>query len=149
MKKTVIVNNIDKKQEELTDRLRHYNEWLMDNTRDFTSTYPGYPKDIEGKKTTVVVEKPAVAPIKPKKGSKFSMKIQNVGVKVASTQVMKRPKSGTKQSKAIEIVQAVGVTQKHDAIAKIMVDLAMSKAGATTYFHNAKHFLERQSAVNA
>lgn len=147
--KNIVRNNIDKKQEELTDRLRHYNEWLMDNDRDFTSPYPGYPGDAKKEKTTVVVEKPAVAPIKPKKGSKVAMKIENVGVKVQSVQVMKRPKAGTKQSLAIEIVQTMGVAKKHDAISEIMQKLSMSKAGATTYFHNAKHFLERQSAVNA
>ncbi len=149
VKKTVIVNNIDKKQAEYTERLRHYNEWLMDDTRDVTSTYPGFPGDAKKEKTTVVVEKPAVAPIKSTKGSKNSMKIQNVGMKVQSVQVMKRPKAGTKQALAIEIVQSMGVAKKHDAISEIMAKLSMSKAGATTYFHNARHFIERQSPVNA
>lgn len=148
-KEKTVRTNLDKNQEELTDRLRHYNEWLMDDTRDSTSTYPGYPSDIKKEKTTTVVEKPEVAPIKSTKGSKNSMKIQNVGVKVASTQVMKRPKASTKQANAITIVQNVGIDKKHDAIAKIMADLGMSKAGATTYFHNARHFIERQSPVNA
>ncbi len=76
VKKTVIVNNIDKKQAEYTERLRHYNEWLMDDTRDVTSTYPGFPGDAKKEKTTIVVEKPEVAPIKSTKGSKNSMKIQ-------------------------------------------------------------------------
>jgi hypothetical protein len=148
-KPTVVRPNMDKKQAEYTERLRHYNEWLMDDTRDVTSTYPGFPGDSKKEKTTVMVDKPEVAPINPKKGSKNSMKIQNVSMKVASTQVMKRPKASTKQANAITIVQNVGIDKKHDAIAKIMADLGMSKAGATTYFHNARHFIERQSPVNA
>ena len=148
-KEKTVRTNLDKNQEELTDRLRHYNEWLMDDTRDSTSTYPGYPSDIKKEKTTTVVEKPEVAPIKSTKGSKNSMKIQNVGMKVQSVQVMKRPKAGTKQALAIEIVQSMGVAKKHDAISEIMAKLSMSKAGATTYFHNARHFIETQTPVNA
>ena len=148
-KPQVVRPNMDKKQAEYTERLRHYNEWLMDDTRDSTSTYPGFPGDAKKEKTTIVVEKPEVAPIKSTKGSKNSMKIQNVGMKVQSVQVMKRPKAGTKQALAIEIVQSMGVAKKHDAISEIMAKLSMSKAGATTYFHNARHFIERQSPVNA
>lgn len=148
-KPQVVRPNMDKKQAEYTERLRHYNEWLMDDTRDLTSTYPGFPGDAKKEKTTIVVEKPEVAPIKSTKGSKNSMKIQNVGMKVQSVQVMKRPKAGTKQALAIEIVQSMGVAKKHDAISEIMAKLSMSKAGATTYFHNARHFIERQSPVNA
>lgn len=148
-KEKVVRTNLDKNQAELTERLKHYNEWLMDDTRDIASTYPGFPGDVKKEKTTVVVEKPVMAPIKPKKGSKNSMKIQNVGMKVQSVQVMKRPKAGTKQALAIEIVQSMGVAKKHDAISEIMAKLSMSKAGATTYFHNARHFIERQNPVNA
>ena len=148
-KPQVVRPNMDKKQAEYTERLRHYNEWLMDDTRDSTSTYPGFPGDAKKEKTTIVVEKPAVAPIKSTKGSKNSMKIQNVGMKVQSVQVMKRPKAGTKQALAIEIVQSMGVAKKHDAISEIMAKLSMSKAGATTYFHNARHFIETQTPVNA
>ena len=154
-KEKTIRTNLDKHQEELTDRLKHYNEWLTDKTRNFTSLYPGYPGDAEKKNTTlpgypgIVVENPETTPIKSTKGSKNSMNIQNVGVKVASTQVMKRPKASTKQANAITIVQNVGIDKKHDAIAKIMTDLGMSKAGATTYFHNARRFIEHQNPVSA
>ena len=145
-KPTVVRPNMDKKQAEYTERLRHYNEWLMDDTRDVTSTYPGFPGDSKKEKTTVMVDKPEVAPINPKKGSKNSMKIQNVGIKVARSTISKGPKTGTKQAKAIEIVRKLGVDQKAQAIDTIMHDLGMSKAGATTYFHNSRHTIAREAS---
>ena len=145
-KPTVVRPNMDKKQAEYTERLRHYNEWLMDDTRDVTSTYPGFPGDSKKEKTTVMVDKPEVAPINPKKGSKNSMKIQNVGIKVARSTISKGPKTGTKQAKAIEIVRKLGVEQKAQAIDAIMSELSMSKAGATTYFHNSRHTIAREAS---
>jgi len=145
-KPTVVRPNMDKKQAEYTERLRHYNEWLGDDTRDITSTYPGFPGDSKKEKTTVMVDKPEVAPINPKKGSKNSMKIQNVGIKVARSTISKGPKTGTKQAKAIEIVRKLGVEQKAQAIDAIMSELSMSKAGATTYFHNSRHTIAREAS---
>ena len=145
-KPTVVRPNMDKKQAEYTERLRHYNEWLGDDTRDITSTYPGFPGDPKKEKTTVMVDKPEVAPINPKKGSKNSMKIQNVGIKVARSTISKGPKTGTKQAKAIEIVRKLGVEQKAQAIDAIMSELSMSKAGATTYFHNSRHTIAREAS---
>lgn len=142
MKKQIIRNNVDKHQEELTDRLRHYNDWLMDPNREFPSVYPGYPGDEETEKESEVKIVPPVT----KRKEKSVMSITTVGVKV---QGLKAPKPGTKQAKAIEIVEYLGVTNKHDAIATIMDKLSMSKAGATTYFHNARHYLDNKSAVNA
>lgn len=142
-KRTVITNENDVRNNELTDRLNHYNDWLLDDKREITSTYPGYPGDKGKKPTTTKVEKPKVAPVKPKKG-KSVMKIETVGVKVAK--VSRGPKAGTKQAKAIEIVRVLGVSAKNESIEKIMADLGMSKAGATTYFHNARHFLTAEAA---
>ena len=28
-------------------KLKHYNEWLIDNKRPFTDKYPGFPEDVE------------------------------------------------------------------------------------------------------
>lgn len=148
-KKTVVTNERNARNDELTDRLNHYNDWLSDSKRDIGSTYPGYPGDKGKKSETPVVETPVVTPIKREKGKKMSMKIEAVGVKVRSTQVMKRAKAGTKQAAAYEIVQRVGVSDKHKAIEAIMSELSMSKAGATTYFHNSKHFLDTQASVTA
>lgn len=144
----VLVNNSDKHQEELTNRLKHYNEWLMDNTRDMCSTYPGYPGDSK-KKVNKLKELTAVTPLNYEKGTKMSMKIEAVGVKVSSTRVLRGAKTGTKQSKAYEIVQRVGTSDKSVAVEAIMTELNMSKAGATTYFHNAKTYLASQTNVTA
>ena len=144
-KRTVVMPH-DLKNTELTDRLNHYNDWLMDDKREFPSVYPGYPADKGKKPTTVVVEKPKVAPVKREKGRKSVMKIETVGVKVARSTVAKVAKTGTKQAKAIEIVRKLGIEQKAHAIETIMSELSMSKAGATTYFHNSRHALAREAS---
>lgn len=144
--KRTVVNERDARNTELTDRLNHYNDWLLDDKREFTSIYPGYPGDKGKKPTTVVVEKPKSAPVKREKGRKSVMSIQTVGIKVARSTVTKAPKAGTKQAKAIEIVRKLGVEQKAQAIEAIMSELSMSKAGATTYFHNSRHTLAREAS---
>ena len=151
-KRTVITNERNARNDELQDRLNHYNDWLMDDKRDFGTTYPGYPGDKANKPTKTKVEKPIVAPVKPvktpKKG-KSVMSIQTVGVKISRASVTKAPKAGSKQAKANEIVMRIGVANKAQAIEAIMAEAAMSKAGATTYFHNARHFLAGQDQVTA
>jgi hypothetical protein len=143
-KNEVVVNNIDKHQEELTDRLRHYNDWLMDDSRPIPSIYPGYPGD---------KKKPAkaktVAPIRNVKSEEKVMKIETTGIKVSRAVFMKAPKPGSKQALANQIVQRIGVSNKHVAIETIMSEASMSKAGATTYFHNARHFLDSQAQATA
>lgn len=145
VKDEVVVNNSDKHQQELTDRLRHYNDWLMDNTRPCDSTYPGYPADKKKKAVKAI----AVAPINNVKGEKQTMKIETTGIKVSRASFLKAPKPGSKQDVANQIVQRIGVANKHQAIETIMSEASMSKAGATTYFHNARHFLAGQTAVNS
>lgn len=140
-KRTVVTNERNAKNDELQDRLNHYNDWLMDDKRDLGTTYPGYPGDKAKKPTETVVEKPAVAPIKRKKGVKAVMNIETVGVKMMKTRVTRGPKAGTKQDAANKIVAFLGTHEKANVIQEIMTQLSMSKAGATTYFHNAKRFL--------
>jgi hypothetical protein len=43
-------------------------------------------------------------------------------------------------------VRKLGVEQKAQAIDTIMHDLGMSKAGATTYFHNSRHTIAREAS---
>lgn len=148
-KRTVITNERNARNDELQDRLNHYNDWLMDDKRDVGTTYPGYPGDKATKPTKTKVEKPIVAPVKPSKKGKSVMSIQTVGVKISRTAVAKAPKAGSKQAKANEIVMRVGVANKVQAIEAIMAEASMSKAGATTYFHNARHFLAAQDQVTA
>lgn len=141
-KKEVVVNNIDKHQQELTDRLKHYNDWLMDDSRPIPSVYPGYPGD---KKKSAKVK--TVAPIRNVTSEERPMKIETTGIKVSRASFVKAPKAGSKQALANQIVQRVGVDNKHMAIQAIMNEASMSKAGATTYFHNARHFLADQAAA--
>lgn len=148
-KRTVITTPANARNDELQDRLNHYNDWLMDDKRDFGSTYPGYPGDKAQKPSKTKVEKPTVAPVKPPKKGKSVMSIQTVGVKVARSAVTKAPKAGSKQAKANEIVMRIGVANKVQAIEAIMSEASMSKAGATTYFHNARHFLAKQESAAA
>jgi hypothetical protein len=143
--KRTVIKEHDMNNTILTDRLNHYNDWLMDDQRDFGTTYPGYPGDKAQKPTKSKVVTPVVAPVKRKKGEKSVMSIKTVGVKVARTAVLKAPKAGSKQALANEIVAKLGVGAKADAIAAIMAEAKMSKAGATTYFHNARHFIEAQA----
>ena len=107
-KRTVITNERNAKNDELQDRLNHYNDWLMDDKRDFGTTYPGYPGDKaeKAKKTKVVT------PVKPPKKGKSVMSIQTVGVKISRASVTKAPKAGSKQAKANEIVMRIGVANK-------------------------------------
>ena len=148
-KRTVITNERNAKNDELQDRLNHYNDWLMDDKRDFGTTYPGYPGDKTQKPTRAKVEQPVIKPVKTPKKGKSAMSIQTVGVKVSRTAMVKAPKAGSKQAKANEIVQRIGVANKSQAIEAIMAEASMSKAGATTYFHNARHFLAGQDTVTA
>jgi len=131
----------------LTRKLKHYNEWLLDDKREFGKPYPGFPEDNKKpsrKKAPVTIA--PVAPLKREKGKKMNsvMKIEATGVKM--TKLSRGPKAGTKQAKAIDIVKVVGVDNKAGAIEKIMSELSMSKAGATTYFHNAKNLLASAEA---
>lgn len=144
-KRTVITNERNAKNDELQDRLNHYNDWLMDDKRETGSTYPGYPGDKAVKPTKNKV----VTPVKTPKKGKSVMKIETTGVKIARTAVTKAPKAGSKQAKANEIVMRIGVANKSQAIEAIMAEASMSKAGATTYFHNARHFLASQDTVTA
>lgn len=148
-KRTVITNERNARNDELQDRLNHYNDWLLDDKRDSGSTYPGYPGDKAKKPSNVKVEKPKVAPVKTPKKGKSVMSIQTVGVKISRTAMAKAPKAGSKQAKANEIVMRIGVANKVQAIEAIMAEASMSKAGATTYFHNARHFLASQESVTA
>lgn len=50
--------------------------------------------------------------------------------------VRKAPKENTKQAKAVEIFKRMNGSK--EAVTTIMQELGMSKAGATTYFYNAK-----------
>lgn len=118
--------NLDENQAFLTRKLEHYNAWLMDTKRPFTEIYPGFPEeqDFEAKSKRKRAERRSSLPLPtPKKVTR------------------ERPKKGepTKQERAVRLVELN--PNKDEAINAIMSQLNMSKAGATTYFYNAKKIL--------
>lgn len=121
--------NLDQHQAFLTRKLDHYNAWLMDPNRPFTETYPGFPEEMEmeAKQARKRTERRSALPT--------HLVIPTKKIK------RERTKKGepTKQERAIELVKLN--PEKEKAIIVIMAELNMSKAGATTYFYNAKKVL--------
>lgn len=121
--------NLDTHQAFLTRKLDHYNAWLMDPKRPFTEIYPGFPEEIEmeAKQSRKRTERRPALPA--------HLVIPSKKIK------RERPKKGepTKQERAVELVKLN--PEKEKAIVVIMAELNMSKAGATTYFYNAKKVL--------
>ena len=142
------VKDMQKHQEYLTRKLKHYNEWLLDEDRESGTVYPGFPEDEVKVKTT---------PVKSLKG-KFVMMIETPKIekiakavkapKVQAIKVARGPKEGTKQSKAVELLRGMAFVtkaEKAECIEKIVSELGMSKAGATTYAYNAQRILLKQA----
>jgi len=117
----------------LTRKLAHYNQWLLDPKRHVSQgPYPGFPDDVaqekavEAYKADFVERKAKVAEPKAKV------------VRIAKAKKARKEGSGpTKQEKAVEIFQRL-FGDKAAVISTIQDELAMSLAGATTYYYNAK-----------
>ena len=117
----------------LTRKLAHYNQWLLDPKRHVSQgPYPGFPDDVaqekavEAYKADFVERKAEVAEPKAKV------------VRIAKAKKARKEGSGpTKQEKAVEIFQRL-FGNKAAVISTIQDELAMSLAGATTYYYNAK-----------
>jgi len=117
----------------LTRKLAHYNQWLLDPKRHVSQgPYPGFPDDVaqekavEAYKADFVERKAKVAEPKDKV------------VRIAKAKKARKEGSGpTKQDKAVEIFQRL-FGNKAAVISTIQDELAMSLAGATTYYYNAK-----------
>jgi hypothetical protein len=116
----------------LTRKLAHYNQWLLDPKRTAGKPYPGFPDDVaqekavEAYKADFVERKAKVAEPKAKV------------VRIAKAKKTRKEGSGpTKQDRAVEIFQRL-FGDKAAVISTIQDELAMSLAGATTYYYNAK-----------
>ncbi|NBS69467.1 hypothetical protein EBT31_11225 [bacterium] len=106
----------------LQAKLDHYNKWLMNPKRELGTTYPGYPGD-----SKLV-----------KKGKKMSeVTVNEVKTETAVKGKRAKREGATKQVRAIELYKQLG-GDKGAVIDAFMSQLSMSKAGATTYFYNAK-----------
>ena len=137
-------------------RLDHYNEWLMDPTREFGKPYPGYPEDSVGDKndsyleSTESVETVQSAPVSSGKKSNKINKLQHrkvtvaFGPKVSHNKQTENLKGNdmskvTKLSQATEIVKAA--KSKQEALADIQNALGVSKSNAFVYFTKASKIL--------
>ena len=111
----------------LTRKLAHYNAWLTDPKRKFGTIYPGFPEEhpavVAEKAAAAAAPKPAAKPKADKPKAKAEKKAKSAG--------------GSKQDRALEIFREFSGDRKL-VIAAIQDRLAMSAAGATTYFYNAK-----------
>jgi hypothetical protein len=108
----------------LTRKLAHYNAWLNDPKRKFGTIYPGFPEDhpaVAAEKAAAAAEPKSTKTAKPK--AKAEKKAKSTG--------------SSKQDRAVEIFREFNGDRKQ-VIAAIVERLAMSTAGATTYFYNAK-----------
>jgi hypothetical protein len=144
--KGVVMTEFSQEHNEyLTRKLAHYNEWLMDNKRDFGKPYPGFPEEIEMKKREAKAEEKAASKATATVAKKVKGKVAKKPARVVSVKKSVAPKAGSKQAIANEIVRAAyavasvagGVISKQAVIATIMKDCNMTQAGATTYFYNA------------
>ena len=145
------VKDMQKHQEYLTRKLKHYNEWLLDENRESGTVYPGFPEDNV---------KPKTKSVKSLKGN-FIMQIETPKIqavkaikapKVQAMKVARGPKEGTKQAKAVELLRGMAFVtkaEKAECIEKIVSELGMSKAGATTYAYNAQRILLKQANATA
>lgn len=123
---------LNERNEYMSRKLAHYNQWLLDPKREFGTVYPGFPEDQPAVKRAkkiaadVVVEAKATAKAKTPPAKKV---------------VKKRPaRSGdgpTKQDLACKIYQRFA-GDKASTIEAIQAELGMTPAGATTYFYNAR-----------
>ena len=124
----------------LTRKLAHYNQWLLDPKRTPGKPYGGFPEDIAQAKALEAykadfAERKAkgVEPRKAKVADPYKIAARPPKAKKAR----KEGSGPTKQDKAVEIFQRLS-GDKATVISTIQDELAMSLAGATTYYYNAK-----------
>jgi hypothetical protein len=122
--------------EYLTRKLAHYNEWLMDNKREFGKPYPGFPEDLKrkGKKmqSNVIADMTEVL-----SGTKAAPAASKAKAKPKAAKKSDGPRAGSKGDMALAIYKRLN-GDKTAVISAIQSEIGMSAAGATTYFYNAK-----------
>jgi len=151
-----INREVDLNWQGLQDRLDHYNKWLMDPKREFTSIYPGYPGDKNDSYSEPVksIETVQDAPVSTQKKSKKINKlaprnkpvdldsgasIMDVSVEKTHTERISQMAKVTNLSRATEIVKASA--SKAEALDKIVAELGVKRANAFVYFTKASKAL--------
>lgn len=125
----------------LDRKLAHYNQWLVDNSREIGKPYPGFPEDKQARPVKFRMKN--MQTMNAFEQFDSDMKARSAKPKAEKApKVAKEPRaprsSGpTKADRALEIYKRLG-GDKAAVIAAIKDELSMSDAGATTYFYNAK-----------
>ncbi len=122
--------------EYLSRKLAHYNEWLLDDKREFGKPYPGFPEDLKrkGKKmqSNVIADMTQVL-----SGTKAAPAAAKAKPKARTAKKSDGPRAGSKGDMALAIYKRLN-GDKTAVISAIQSEIGMSQAGATTYFYNAK-----------
>ena len=121
MKREQYTVNMDTEQQ--AAKLAHYNQWLLDPTREFGTVYPGFPESTKRKIRVPEV----VATVKPAAAAKV--------VKKARAQ-----KGGTNRERVAQLVQGMPFNTKADKermVAKIIELLGVTRSNAAVYAYNA------------
>lgn len=114
MRRVIHVSDVTGKEGQA--RLDHYNKWLMDPARPFTSAYPGYPGDSE-------------------ENSKVLTETVAVNEEASIINVLTKEKTMSKLEAAIEIVKAN--PEKKVALDVIVETLGVTRANAFVYWSKA------------
>ena len=147
------IQDVDMDWQGLQARLDHYNQWLMDPSRPFTSVYPGYPDtnktDSYSAQVVSTGEDSTVAKRTVKKSKKINKlahrnetvdldsgaSIMDVSVEKTHTERISQMAKVTNLSRATEIVKASA--SKAEALEKIVAELSVSRSNAFVYYTKA------------
>ena len=122
----------------LDRKLAHYNEWLLDNKREFGKPYPGFPEDLKLAKKGKKMQSPVIADMaQTLAGTKTAPAASKAKAKTRVAKKSDGPRAGSKGEAAIGIFKRLN-GDKAAVISAIQSELGMSLAGSTTYFYNAK-----------
>lgn len=159
------IQDVDMDWQGLQARLDHYNQWLIDPSRPFTSVYPGYPDtnktDSYSAQVVSTGEDDTVAKRTVKKSKKINKlahrnetvdldsgaSIMDVSVEKTHTERNSQMAKVTNLSRATEIVKASA--SKAEALEKIMAELSVSRSNAFVYFTKASKALGAEAAPKA
>lgn len=125
----------------LDRKLAHYNQWLVDNSREIGKPYPGFPEDKQARPVKFRMKN--MQTMNAFEQFDSDMKARSAKPKAEKApKVAKEPRAPratgpTKADRALEIFKRLS-GDKAAVIAAIKDELSMSDAGATTYFYNAK-----------
>lgn len=114
-----------KLQSLLEAKLKHYNTWLLNPKREFTSVYPGFPQQRE---LDILSGLKPAASVKPARSTKPK----------AQPAVKSASRKGTKLEMARALFAGMVDKSRAEVVRVFMSELSMTEAGARTYFYAVK-----------